>query len=179
MGLLDTIFGRKKNKNIRVEQDEENPNHVRVYAKVSDGTSQGISTEELSKLTTEAYEILESQTDLGKMSVYSNNLLSAKAYDEMIAFNHQIIEKYPNTNAVGNSYNFIGVACFFKKDYPNAIYYYIKAMENGMDVFMMDNNIWEATEIIYKESKNKAVLEDYLHYFPEGEYSNKAKKLLK
>lgn len=177
MGLLDSIFGKKKDKNIRVERDEENPDNVMVYAKVSDGTSQGISAQELASLTAEAEEVINS-TDLGKISMYSNTLLSAGAYDEMIAFNHQIIEKYPNTNAVGNSYNFIGVACFFKKDYQNAIHYYIKAMENGMDRFMMDDNVWEATEIIYKNTKNKSVLEDYKHYFPNGEYIKKVNKWL-
>ncbi len=177
MGLLDNIFGKKKDKNIRVERDEANPENVVVYAKVSDGTSQGISIEELESLTQEADEILDS-TDLGKISMYTNNLLSKGAYDEMIAFSHQVIEKYPNTNAVGNSYNFMGVACFFKKDYQNAIHYYIKAMENGMDKMMMDDNVWEAVEIIYKQTKDKTVLEDYKHYFPNGEYIKKANKLL-
>ena len=105
--------------------------------------------------------------------------MGGQKYDEMIAFNQQIIDKYPNTNAVGNGHNFIGVAYFFKKDYQKAMDHYYLAAENGMDSGMMDDNIWEATELLYQQSGDPTYLENYKEKSPNGAYIKKANKLLK
>lgn len=178
MGFLDFIFGRKKDKNVQVEREEGNPNHVQMVVKVSDGTSEGMSVEEMAALNAEAQEIIKGN-DLGAISNHNVQLMSAQKHDEMIAFNQQVIEQYPNTNAVGNAHNFMGVAYFFKKDYQKAIQQYRLAVEHGMDGNMMDDNIWEATEILYQQTGDPAYLEDYKTNSPNGAYIKKANKLLK
>lgn len=179
MGFLDFLFGKKKDKNVRVERGEgEDSNHVQAYAKVSDGQSEGISVEELTHLNTALQQVIESN-DLGQISNYNTQLMGGQKYDEMIAFNQQIIDKYPNTNAVGNGHNFIGVAYFFKKDYQKAMDHYYLAAENGMDSGMMDDNIWEATELLYQQSGDPTYLENYKQKSPNGAYIKKANKLLK
>lgn len=178
MGFLDFLFGKKKDKNIQVQHAEDDPNHVQVYAKVSDGTSEGISIEEMNELSAGLQEVIDSN-DLGQVSAYNTKLMGAQKYNDMIAFNQQVIEKYPNTNAVGNSHNFIGVAYFFKKEYQQAIVHYRLAVEHGMDMGMMDDNIWEATEILYQQTGDAAHVEAYKTNSPNGAYLKKANKLLK
>ncbi|MGH1337087.1 MAG: tetratricopeptide repeat protein [Aureispira sp.] len=178
MGFLDFLFGKKKDKNIQVQQAEDDPNHVQVYAKASDGTSEGISVEKMVALNAQTQEVIDSN-DLGQISNYNTQLMGAQKYEEMIAFNQQVIDKYPNTNAVGNGHNFIGVAYFFKKDYQQAIAHYRLATKHGMDMGMMDDNIWEATELLYKQTGDGAHIEAYKINSPNGAYLKKANKLLK
>ncbi len=178
MGLFDFLFGKNKKENVNVQHSEEDPNHVQVYAKVSDGTAEGMPVEEAVGLMEEMKKVLESN-DLGKLSAYNMQLMNAQQYDQMIAFNQQIITQYPETNAVGNSHNFIGVAHFFKKEYAKAIEHYRLSAAHGIDINMVDDNVWEATEKLYKETGDPSYLEDYKEKSPEGSYIKKANKLLK
>jgi len=73
----------------------------------------------------------------------------------------------------------VGAAYYFLEDYATAIEYYIKAKENGADSAMIDDNVWEACETIYETDKtDKTAIEKYLEYYPNGNYTKKAKKLL-
>ena len=178
MGFFDFLFGKKKNKHVQVQHSEEDPNQVQVYAKVSDGQSDGLSQEAVQALSAELDQVIASN-DLGKISQHNAKLMSSGQYDAMIDFNRAVIECYPNTNASGNSHNFMGVAYFFKKDYANAVEHYHQAMKQGMDMGMMDDNIWEATELLYQQTGNSAALERYLELLPDGNYAKQARKLMK
>ena len=178
MGLLDIIFGREKYKNIRVERGEEHTTQATVYARVSDGESEGISTEQAKQLALESEEVFHT-ANLDKIVLHSNKLLTSGAYDEMIAFSQMVIQKYPNADIIPSCYNDIGVAYFFKKDYPTAIEFYQKAMQKGLDTLMMEDNIWEAAEVHHQKTGSISCVETYLNSFPKGEYSKQAKKLLK
>ncbi len=52
------------------------------------------------------------------------------------------------------------------------------AKNEGADSDMTDDNVWEAFEAIYKNNNDKTAVEKYLEYFPNGNYLNKAKKIL-
>lgn len=177
MGFFDFLFGKKKDKNIQVQHSEEDPNQVKVFAKVSDGTSEGLSMDQLNVLNVELETVIKSN-DLGKMSQHNAKLMSSGAYDAMVDFNQTIIERYPNTNASANSHNFIGVAYFFKKDYAKAVDHYYQAMQGGMDMGMMDDNIWEATEALYQQTGDVAHLKHYKELLPDGNYVKKANKMM-
>ena len=117
-----------------------------MYAKVSDGTSEGISIEQMNELSAELQEVIDSN-DLGQVSTCNTKLMGTQKYDDMIAFNQQ------------------------------AIVHYRLAAEHGMD--MMDDNIWEATEILYEQTGDAAHVEAYKTNSPNGAYLKKANKLLK
>ncbi|MCT4615099.1 MAG: hypothetical protein N4A49_09535 [Marinifilaceae bacterium] len=97
-------------------------------------------------------------------------------FEKSINIYHKLAKDYPASKGLYLSQ--IGVGFYFMGDRNKAIEYYILALNNGADTDMIDDNVWEACEEIYEEEKNKAIIEKYLEYFPDGNYKKKAKKIV-
>ncbi len=106
----------------------------------------------------------------------ASKCMTSKNFDAAIKAYQELTEKYPLNRGLYESQ--VGAAYYFLNDFESAINYYISALKNGADESMMDDNIWEATEAIYSQRKNKNVIEDYKNLFPKGSHSKKADKLL-
>ncbi len=163
MGLFDFLFGKKKD------------NEVSHYAFVSDDKGKGITHEEAKNLQEELMINLQ----VGEKSYAINiaaTLMTKKAYDEAIEAYTKIAEHFPEEKGVALGQ--IGAAYFFKGEYPKAIECYVSARENGEHAGMMDDNIWEACEVLHSQSGDKKWAKKYLELCPNGSYKKKAEKLL-
>ena len=61
----------------------------------------------------------------------------------------------------------IGAAYYFLEDLNKAIEYYLLARNNGAHPDMIEYNIWEACETMYKKDGDKNAIERYLEYLPK------------
>jgi tetratricopeptide (TPR) repeat protein len=163
MGFLDFLFGKKKD------------NTTTHYGFVSNEDGKGMTHEEALNLQTD----LLKQLELGNSAKAINaaaTMMMKKMYNEAIAAYQHIAEKFPKEK--GTAHGQIGAAHFFKGDYEKAIEYYVSARSNGEHAGMMDDNIWEACETLYKQSQDKKWANKYLELCPEGAYKKQANELL-
>jgi tetratricopeptide (TPR) repeat protein len=106
----------------------------------------------------------------------ASKLLTSGQFTESLDLYKKMAEEYPQNKGVYESQ--VGANYFFLEQYEKAIEYYVSAMNNDADKSMIDDNIWEATEILYKQTGDKTKIEYYINLFPNGNYIKKAKKLL-
>lgn len=146
-----------------------------TYGFVSKDGKKGLSFEEATKLRDE-FLAIATQNDENKEFNAAANLMLKQAYDACIEAYSLLSEKYPDS--FGTCQGQIGVAYFFKEEYDKALSYYIVALEKGEEKSIMDDNIWEVTEILYQNTQDKQYLERYKQLFPQGSYLKNANKLL-
>jgi tetratricopeptide (TPR) repeat protein len=103
-------------------------------------------------------------------------LLSSGQFAESLDLYKKMAEDYPENKGLYESQ--VGANYFFLAQYEKAVEYYVSALNNNANKDMMDDNIWEATEALYNQTKDKTKIEYYLNLFPYGNYIKKAKKLL-
>ncbi|AUP81105.1 tetratricopeptide repeat protein [Flavivirga eckloniae] len=148
MGLFDSLFGKKK---MTLEQaNEKNQKHISENPKPKD--------------------------DEDSLLRQASSALTSGKFNDSIELYKKLAVSYPEKKGLYLSQ--IGVAYYFLKDYVKAIGFYSEAKDNGADSRMMDDNIWEACEAIYNSNNDKAAIEKYLEYYPNGSYVKKAKKIL-
>lgn len=148
MGLFDFIFGKKK-----ITLDEAN--------KVNEDFIRKNPTpkDEENALVRKA-----------------SSLLTSRNFEASIEVYQQLAEKFPENKGLYLSQ--IGANYFFMQSYEKALQIYIEALQAGAHKDMMDDNIWEVCEVLYKQSQDKGRLTQYLSLFPAGSHSKKAQSLL-
>jgi tetratricopeptide (TPR) repeat protein len=148
MGLFDFLFGKKK---MTLETAD----------KIND------------KYTAQNPVAVDSENELMRKAAKS---MSSGNFTEAIDLYTELAGKYPQKKGLYEGQ--VGAAYYFLGDYAKAIESYTSALNNGGDKSMMDDNIWEATEAIYGQTKDKKAVEEYVALFPNGSYKKKAEKLL-
>ena len=165
MGLFDFLKS-KKNKNTET---------VYGFASKEAESGKGLDQDQLQALRDELLSVM-STNDRNKEFNFASGLMLKGAYQACIEAYEKLTEKYPDSQATNESQ--IGAAYFFLGDYEKAVDYYLAARDHGMDADMMDDNLWEAFEVLYKKNGDKKHIERYLELCPGGSYVKKANKLL-
>ncbi|GAA3652330.1 tetratricopeptide repeat protein [Flavivirga jejuensis] len=106
----------------------------------------------------------------------ASRMLTSENFNESIELYKKLAENYPQKKGLYLSQ--IGAAFYFLNDFDKAIEYYLKAKNEGVDSYMIDNNIWETCKAIYYSTNDDKTIERYLEYYPHGNYAKKAKKIL-
>ncbi len=106
----------------------------------------------------------------------ATSLMTSRKFQESIDVYQQLATAFPARKDTYLSQ--VGVGYYFLGDYVQAIDYYVKARDLGSNAGMMDDNIWEACEAIYKNTQDKAAIERYFTLCPNGSNSRAANKLL-
>ncbi|MFN8285411.1 MAG: hypothetical protein U0V74_01590 [Chitinophagales bacterium] len=163
MGFFDFLKSKKKEDN------------VSSFGKI-DSNNKGLSFEEAKQAREAFLTMLDTSEPKSKLVNAASGMLLNKNFDGAIEAYQKIAEKYPEAAADCESQ--IGAAWYFKGDYKKAIEGYVAALNKGADKGMMDDNIWEAAEALYKADGNKEHLQNYLSIFPEGQYAKQARKAL-
>ncbi len=137
----------------------------------------GISLEDANKMNQEfiANNPQTKDSEDALMRQASSAMTSGK-FNDAIHLYTQLANEYPGKKGLYLSQ--VGAAHFFLEDYEKAIDAYVDARHNGMDESMIDDNIWEACETIYKKTDDQAALQKYLDLCPDGGYVKKANKWL-
>ncbi|WP_196888984.1 tetratricopeptide repeat protein [Aureivirga sp. CE67] len=117
----------------------------------------------------------EPKNDEDSLLRAASSALTNSEFEKSIEYYNKLVANYPENK--GLYYSQIGAAHYFLNDFHKAIEYYLLAKKNG-DTEMMDDNIWEACEAIYKKDQDKKAIEKYLEYYPNGSYAKKANKIL-
>lgn len=102
-------------------------------------------------------------------------LMSSRKFQESIDLYQRLVDEFPADK--GSFLSQIGAGYYFLGDYDKAIDYYVQARDNGMMADMMDDNIWEACEAIYKKTQDKAAIDRYFALCPGGSHTKAANKL--
>ena len=118
----------------------------------------------------------EPKNDEDSLMRQASSAMTGKDFEKSIILYQKLVNDYPDNKGLYLSQ--IGAAYFFLNEFNLAIEYYVKARDNGADNNMMDDNIWEACEAIYKNDNDKTVIEMYLEYYPNGSYVKKAQKMM-
>jgi tetratricopeptide (TPR) repeat protein len=148
MGLLDFIFGKKK---LTLEEaDKINDAFTNKFPDAKDDRD---------ALTRKATKSLTSGNFNGAIEIYT-----------------QLSKEYPENNNM--YFGQKGAAYYFLGEYGKAIEFYEASLKNNGDESMMDDNIWEATEALFKQNQNRTYLLSYIEKFPNGNHKRKAEKLL-
>jgi len=142
---------------------------------LSEENNTAVSFEKAEKLRAQFISLMSQDKRSEKFNIASSMLLN-RAYDASIDCYNYLMEKYPDSIAECQSQ--IGACYYFTKEYKKAIEYYLVARKNGANESMMDDNVWEACEALFKIDKNPSVILDYLDHYPEGNYKKKAKRIL-
>lgn len=165
MGLFDFLKSKK--------QTGRKSNE---YALVAESENRGVSFEEARHLQSKFLRVMELDSRSAQFNMASVMMLHG-AYEVCIAAYEVLSRKYPD--ALGDCLGQIGLAHFFKKEYNEALEFYLMARDVGADTEMMDDNIWEVCETIFLQSNDKSAIERYLAVsFSNAQYIKKAKKLL-
>jgi tetratricopeptide (TPR) repeat protein len=135
-----------------------------------------ITLEEGEKIHEKAYAMAPPANDEDGLVKQATKLMVSKKFAESIEVYGNLVEQFPKNKALYQSQ--IGAGHYFLGDYTKAIDYYSLAMRHGSDKDMMDDNVWEAIEALYKQSKDVNVFEKYKQLFPSGSYVKKADKYL-
>lgn len=118
----------------------------------------------------------EPQNDENSLMRQASSALTKGEFEKSIELYQKLANDYPEKKGLYLSQ--VGAAHYFLGDFTKAIEYYIKARDIGADSNMIDDNIWEACEAVYKNNSDKIEIEKYLEYCPNGSYTKKAKKIL-
>ncbi len=156
MGLFDKLF--KKNNNLTAHTND-------------------VSMDEMAKIQDALRDKMDEQTYNNRFN-QACRLVPKGQYAEALVEFEAIKIATPDQSVKGTCDNQIGVCHFFLGDYQRAIEAYTSSIENGFDAGMAQDNIWEAYEVLYKQSKNPAYMANYLQQFPSGNYAKKAEKIL-
>lgn len=106
----------------------------------------------------------------------ASKLMTSRKFAESIEVYKKLVDEYPEKSGLYEGQ--VGAGYYFLGDYTQAIEHYVSAMNHGGDKSMMDDNIWEASEALFKKNGDKAALQDYLKLFPTGNHKKNAEKLL-
>lgn len=142
---------------------------------LTDDDTNGVSFEKAEKLRSKFISLMPQDKRSEKFNIASSMILN-KAYDASIDCYNYLMEQYPDATAECQSQ--IGACYYFTKEYKKAIEYYLTARKNGANENMIDDNVWEACEALFKIDKDLSIILDYLDYFPEGRYRRKAEKFI-
>ena len=116
------------------------------------------------------------QDDENALMRSAAKLMSGGQFMEAVEAYAALAEKYPAKKGLYESQ--VGAGYYFLGDYAKAIDAYTSALRNGGDKNMMDDNIWEAAEALYGQTKDTAPVRAYLELFGGGSHKKKAGKLL-
>ncbi|MCI5057949.1 MAG: hypothetical protein MRY83_17680 [Flavobacteriales bacterium] len=106
----------------------------------------------------------------------ASSALTSGSFKEAVQIYEEMAEKFPESKGMYLSQ--VGAAYYFLNEFDKAIEYYISARDHGADASMMDDNIWEACEAIYKNTNEINSIQRYLELCPNGSYTKKANKLI-
>jgi tetratricopeptide (TPR) repeat protein len=106
----------------------------------------------------------------------ASSLLTNGYFEDAVEAYQQMAEEFPEKKGLYQSQ--VGAAYYFLGDYKKAIEYYVSAMNNGFDRQMSEDNIWEASEELYKQQHELKVIVYYLDLFPNGRYAKNATQYL-
>jgi tetratricopeptide (TPR) repeat protein len=148
MGFLDSLFGKKK-----MTLDDANKVNQQYTAQ----------------------NPVPASNENAMMRQATSCMTSGK-FQESIDLYQQLATAYPARKDTYLSQ--IGAGHYFLGDYMQAIDYYVQARDLGSNASMMDDNIWEACETIYKNTQDKAAIERYFALCPSGSHGRAANKLL-
>lgn len=139
------------------------------------GKNNDESFREAKELQEDLFNTLPQQKEETKETNKAAQLLVNQRFDEAIKAYMDLCEKYSHSRGLFESQ--IGAAYFFKDDFETAVEYYLKSMEHGYSD-SADYNLWEAYEILYKQSKDIGYIKKYLRLFPNGDYVQQANNIL-
>lgn len=148
MGLFDFLFGKKKT--TLADADKANDHFI---------AKNPVAQDDESALMREA-----------------SKLMTGSRFAEAVEAYAALAEKYPAKKGLYESQ--VGAGYYFLGEYAKAIDAYTSALHNGGDKNMMDDNIWEAAEALYGQTKDTAPVRAYLELFAGGNHKKKAEKLL-
>ncbi|MDH5399656.1 MAG: tetratricopeptide repeat protein [Cyclobacteriaceae bacterium] len=118
----------------------------------------------------------EPKNDESALVRQASSLCTSGEFSKSLDLYLQLAEDYPNSKGLYLSQ--VGVNYYFLNDFNAAIDYYLKALDEGADSSMMDDNIWEACEALFNNDNDMAPINRYLELFPDGSYKKKANKIL-
>eukprot|EP01041_Mallomonas_annulata_P032156 gene32156-54589_t len=148
MGFFDSLFGKKKT--TLADADKKNDTYIAANPTPAN--------------------------DENGMMRQAAKLMSSQKFAESIELYTKLANDYPAKRGLYESQ--VGVGHFFLGDYEKAFETYVTAWKNGADAGMMDDNIWEAAEALYKKNGNKSWVEQYLQHFPKANHKKAAEKIL-
>lgn len=165
MGLFDFFKGKKKG---------EKTQTVSFTSPNSEG-DKGLASDTLIEIRDHILAIVSTDDESTAFNAASGLMLKGQ-YQAAVETYGRLAEKFPNEKGTCESQ--IGAGKFFLGQYEEAIAHYLKAIDFGMEKDLMDDNIWEVCETLYKKQRNKAHIQRYLEWMPDGDYAKKARKLL-
>ena len=146
-----------------------------AHAFVSDTPGKGISRNTAGRMQDQYLERLAMDDLDTAINLAARQLLDGD-YEKSIQSYVNIKSIWPEQTGMANSQ--IGAAYFFLGKYDQAIEYYVSARELGADASMMDDNIWEACETLFKMTGLKDHIHTYLELCPNGQYVKDARRAL-
>lgn len=150
MGFLDSLFG-KKDKKITLEEGHA-INQAHAAANPVPASNENARVRQAS------------------------SALTGRRFQESINLYKALAEDFPANK--GTYLSQVGAGYYFLGDYAQAIDYYVQARDHGMQPFMIDDNIWEACEAIFKRDGDKSIANRYLELCSGGSHTKEAKKML-
>lgn len=156
MGLFDFLFGGKKSRTRAQEKhglddlDRQNREHIAANPELKD--------------------------DEDALMREASSALTAGDFSKSLAIYSKMAELFPEKKGLYLSQ--VGANHYFMGNYDTAIETYVLSREHGMDASMIDENIWEACEQVYKEKNDPAIIESYLKHCSDGSFIKQANKIL-
>lgn len=171
MGLFNWFRQQSKKESINMLSGQESTSNSSTFLPTKNkaiARQKNSSSTELSKLL--------QNNRLNTAINYACQLLTQEHYHQSIDSFEQIMLHAPNQK--GLCENQIGAAYFFLDQYDKAIEAYLRSLDYGFDIKMLDYNIWEAAEVHFQNSGDNSLIKVYLQYFPNGNASTTAQQLL-
>ena len=102
--------------------------------------------------------------------------MAGKNFNEAIQSYTILADKYPDKKGFYEAK--IAMAYFFLADYSNTLKHYRVAIHHGIKKSIIDDNFWDTIDALYRQTREKGVVAEYIHIFPEGNHIKRAKKLM-
>jgi tetratricopeptide (TPR) repeat protein len=116
------------------------------------------------------------QENSKELFLFATEQLQKGAYEYCIELYQHLCTRYSDMES-SCQYQ-IGMARFFLGEYEQAVECYLAAYGQGVNVETIEDDIWEAYEMLYKETQNIAYIIQYMEYCPCGRYVKEAKKIV-
>ena len=152
----------------------EEPNKIdRSFIRVD---AEKLTLDEVHQINQEVFYRTQPIDDENELMRKASILMTGGQFQDAIELYLELIKKFPDNKNLYLSQ--VGAGYYFLGEYEKAIDYYLEALKQGFVREMIDDNIWESCEMLYKRDRNSAVLKRYLEIFPEGKYSKQVNELL-
>lgn len=147
-----------------------------IFGKLFGKKKESLTFEEANKIREDFAEKFPPSTEQDVLIQEAIKAMTNQRFAESIKLYERLSKEYPADKATYLAQ--IGAGNYFLGRYELAFNNYVSALNHGEDKEMMDDNIWEAVEELYKQTLDKSWLQKYLTIFPDGEYKKQAEKLL-